>query len=500
MTTIVHKRGTGIPAADDLAVGEIAIDTSTGTAYTKNNAGEVVPVGGDSGGGEIDDSNYVKLDDDNQIGSEFYLHNADWTFNISDGEIFSQYVVGQHIAVGGEGYRSIKSDLNRVGYDAFAVINSDGSQSMSITQAGVVQAQDFLDADGNSIIGGDVEFDNTHVIGEATNRNTGVGLDTLGRVSTGQYNTATGYWAMRNVTTASYNTATGYYALGSTNGGGGYNTAFGSHALYMTTGTSNTAVGTFTGRALTSGNFNTAVGSNALRYDTTGTENTAIGAQALNKTNGGSYNTAVGGGAIEFNVTGRDNTAVGANALKENIAGHDNTAIGHTALYKNTVGNNTAVGAGSQFNTTTGSKNTSVGQGSMLDNREGEKNTVIGYQAGLSIRGNTNTAIGAETGPDYRTPDIENTTCIGYQASANESNMIQLGNGYITLVKTHGSMQAKEYLDRYGNPATVSPSSIVEAFTTLQTAVADEDTVEGIKTALTNALGGLIEKFEGMSK
>ena len=154
MTTIVHKRGIGIPSADDLSVGEIAIDTSTGTAYTKNNAGEVVPVGGDSGGGEIDDSNYVKLDDDNQIGSEFYLHNADWTFSISDGEVFSQYVVGQHIAVGGEGYRSIKSDLNRVGYDAFAVINSDGSQSMSINQAGVVQAQDYLDADGNSIIGG----------------------------------------------------------------------------------------------------------------------------------------------------------------------------------------------------------------------------------------------------------------------------------------------------------------------------------------------------------
>ena len=51
MTTIVHKRGTGIPAANDLEVGEIAIDTSTGTAYTKNNRGEVVPVGGDGGGG-----------------------------------------------------------------------------------------------------------------------------------------------------------------------------------------------------------------------------------------------------------------------------------------------------------------------------------------------------------------------------------------------------------------------------------------------------------------
>jgi hypothetical protein len=37
---------------------------------------------------------------------------------------------------------------------------------------------------------------------------------------------------------------------------------------------------------------------------------------------------------------------------------------------------------------------------------------------------------------------------------------------------------------------------LVEAFTALQAAVADEDTVQGLKSALTNALGGLIEKFE----
>lgn len=37
---------------------------------------------------------------------------------------------------------------------------------------------------------------------------------------------------------------------------------------------------------------------------------------------------------------------------------------------------------------------------------------------------------------------------------------------------------------------------LVEAFTALQSAVADEDTVQGLKSALTNALGGLIEKFE----
>ena len=55
MTTILHKRGTGIPSADDLSVGEIALDTSTGTAYTKLSNGTVVEIGG-SGGDGYDDT------------------------------------------------------------------------------------------------------------------------------------------------------------------------------------------------------------------------------------------------------------------------------------------------------------------------------------------------------------------------------------------------------------------------------------------------------------
>ena len=52
MTTVKHKRGTGIPSPDDIEVGEIAIDTSTGTAYTKKAGdGSVVSVGGDGGSG-----------------------------------------------------------------------------------------------------------------------------------------------------------------------------------------------------------------------------------------------------------------------------------------------------------------------------------------------------------------------------------------------------------------------------------------------------------------
>lgn len=52
MTVIRHKRGTGIPSPSDLKVGEIAIDTSTGTAYTKAGDGRIVPIGGNSSGGD----------------------------------------------------------------------------------------------------------------------------------------------------------------------------------------------------------------------------------------------------------------------------------------------------------------------------------------------------------------------------------------------------------------------------------------------------------------
>jgi hypothetical protein len=46
MTTILHKRGTGTPPADQLKVGEIAIDTLAGKLYTKQSDGTVVEIGG----------------------------------------------------------------------------------------------------------------------------------------------------------------------------------------------------------------------------------------------------------------------------------------------------------------------------------------------------------------------------------------------------------------------------------------------------------------------
>jgi hypothetical protein len=65
MTTILHKRGTGIPPADQLKAGELAIDTLGGKLYTKQSDGTVVEIGGGistvSGNQNIDGGNATSV-------------------------------------------------------------------------------------------------------------------------------------------------------------------------------------------------------------------------------------------------------------------------------------------------------------------------------------------------------------------------------------------------------------------------------------------------------
>jgi hypothetical protein len=99
-----------------------------------------------------DTSDCVKLNEDNVIGSQFYLRSEDYSFNISDGEIISKAIAAYGIAALGTGF-SRKNGSPKMGDYAFQVINSDGADPMHITHDGVVQAQDYLDKDGKSIIG-----------------------------------------------------------------------------------------------------------------------------------------------------------------------------------------------------------------------------------------------------------------------------------------------------------------------------------------------------------
>lgn len=194
------------------------------------------------------------------------------------------------------------------------------------------------------------------------------------------------------------------------------NTAIGSRALLLnTTAGANTAIGRQSLEANTTGSFNTASGFQALRANTTGGSNTASGYQALGVNTTGYSNTASGYQALGRNTIGVWNTASGNRALVANTSGYDNTANGLLAL---------------GFNTT-GSENTASGYLALYENTTGTGNTAIGYEALRSnSTGNYNTAFGRGAGPNVG--GLSNTTCVGFDAQATQSNEIRLGNNDIT--------------------------------------------------------------------
>ena len=59
MATIKHKRGTSDPSASDVAVGELAINTTDGGVFTKTDGGSVVEVGGEGGLSSDSDGNTI---------------------------------------------------------------------------------------------------------------------------------------------------------------------------------------------------------------------------------------------------------------------------------------------------------------------------------------------------------------------------------------------------------------------------------------------------------
>jgi hypothetical protein len=189
MTTIKHKRGAGVPSPDDLEVGEIAIDTSTGTAYTKTSDGDIVPVVGDPewakvGKAEADDGNQSVYLGYTDKSNPFYTQAAVAVgFNATAG--FGGVGIGHDcqggmvgVAVGAEAKSSDNATaigtqtkaLNTLsialGHGAettmayeFAI--SPHIQHVNFSQA-TVQAADYLDADGNSIFSNFMSLNSTN--------------------------------------------------------------------------------------------------------------------------------------------------------------------------------------------------------------------------------------------------------------------------------------------------------------------------------------------------
>jgi hypothetical protein len=154
------------------------------------------------------------------------------------------------------------------------------------------------------------------------------------------------------------------------------------------------------------------------------TNSILLGSQTTGTLSAASGNVGIGGSVFSTLTSGNQNTAVGYAALTSLTSGASNNAIGYNALYANTTGsNNIAIGDNALGQNTTGIENVAIGTYAFSNNLTGNYNTAIGSGAELS-------------------GVIENSTAIGYSATVDASNTIQLGNENVTSVKTSGTISA----------------------------------------------------------
>lgn len=184
--------------------------------------------------------------------------------------------------------------------------------------------------------------------------NTGVGLDTLASVTTGDQNTAVGAAALK-YNTASRNTAIGYL---SQNGNsitqtGSDNTSVGYSSLWQNTdGAHNTAIGVASLASATTADGTTAVGENSLAFypgDAFGSSNDAFGYTTLVSLVSGGNNAAFGRGALHALSTGSYNTALG-NSAGFSAAGDDNVFLGDESGFTNTGSGSVFIGKAAGYN------------------------------------------------------------------------------------------------------------------------------------------------------
>ena len=268
-------------------------------------------------------------------------------------------------------------------------------------------------------------------------------------------NTFIGFLAGYFNTTRGDNTFIGN-AAGFNNTEGDNNTFLGESAgLNSTIGDDNTFIGHKAGGA--SSDFVSAsngVVSPAATNPTTGSDNTAVGSYALNRLTSGYRNTAIGNYAGIDLTTGYYNTFVGDSTGTDVGIGKYNTFIGQAAgaSTEHTSGN-TFVGYRSGWdnnrtNTTDNraTENTYFGYRAGHTNREGSYNLILGARAdfngvgynnfnrynvglgyGVIIGGNKTIAIGASS-----KVTANNAIAIGFESEATIANTMVLGGDLVT--------------------------------------------------------------------
>jgi hypothetical protein len=313
--------------------------------------------------------------------------------------------------------------------------------------------------------------------GGAISTNSAVGVNALATNSTGVYNSAFGASAGRTTLTGSQNTfigvSAGYYSTADSNTSVGFS-AYAANTT-SSTGSNNTAIGTYSLYNNTSASNNTAVGYQASYSGTTVAQTSALGYQTLYSLNTGTnngavaigykagyaYNTSSDAGASVFIgtnagiavTTGIDSTFIGGFAGKAVTTGSANTAIGSLALQANTTAsNNTAVGYQAGYTQSTSSYNVYLGWQAGYGST-GSSNVVIGSNAGYGLTtGTNNTFVGCNTATAASgyamTTGSKNTILGGF--SGNQGGVdIRTASNYIVISDGDGNPRA--YWDNAGS-------------------------------------------------
>lgn len=481
MTVILHKRGSGVPTADAFhSVGEILIDTSTGMAYTLTDAGTVVALTG---------SHYTGAD--------------------------AVKLTGDQTVAGHKTY----SDVATFGDTVFlrGLINGDSGANFG----GEVTAQKFMsnsftDMEGNPIGGGDgipAEYDDAFVY-EDPWRSEEVGAGET--------------WVMKDGLSASHFQTYGHISAETAGFDKLKAVQIDTHAPFY--GSVATAAGFFTQSTVFGGINVTALDQERpeeLPFDLSDEEL----AEAKEKTRSIQHALTVThetlGRTVEIDKEGiirarqftdMDGNPIGGGGVApesieatfyetvELVPTSSDTG-GSTRPYKDVwvVDDNNGEGDTSRTN---------IYAAGEITARKIDAMTIKGYSAEF------NSGFRAPAVISRTATTIEQIVAGGINVTATDVNFPELPGSsdekseksiqnafavtHATLGRTveidkEGIIRALQFTDMDGNPMSVSPATMVEAFTTLQKAISDEDTLEGVKSALTNSLGGLIEKFEAMN-
>jgi hypothetical protein len=392
------------------------------------------------------------------------------------------------------GYQSAKANNTgykntALGYDSF-ITNSTGYSNTAIGSEALYytnsdenvavgdRAGGYTTGDANTYVGFKAGFGASG----AENYNTGVGWQSLLKITDGGYNVSIGSRSGEDLTTGDFNVFIGDYA-GHATVDGDKCIAIGHSALaanVTSAGDGTIAIGYSAGGSITSGAAHLAIGFESLRDMTTGSSNvavgyysqrllnhadadcnvtvgnytmdgvadvavhscTAIGHAALSGslTAGAIGSTAVGRDALNSLTSGAGNTAVGYQSLNANVDGGYNTAVGYQTLLHFEAdsadhGDNTALGNSAGKFISTGTQNTMLGNQAGLGitgtKLTGDGNTCVGASAGIELEGaaHSNTFVGKAAG-NTTEAGVENT-CIGFNTEAQDdtaTNQIVIGN------------------------------------------------------------------------